>query len=51
MGEIIADLHGAHTGRVFSVVGDRMRVVSSGLDCRINIWDFSEGLDTSFVAP
>ncbi|AAW40931.2 f-box/wd-repeat protein lin-23, putative [Cryptococcus deneoformans JEC21] len=50
-GEIIADLHGAHTGRVFSVVGDRMRIVSSGLDCRINIWDFSEGLDTSFVAP
>ncbi|WVQ72337.1 hypothetical protein IAR50_001888 [Cryptococcus sp. DSM 104548] len=50
-GSILADLKDAHTGRIFCVVGDRLRVVSSGLDCRINIWDFSEGLDTSFVEP
>ncbi|KAK8844693.1 hypothetical protein IAR55_006542 [Kwoniella newhampshirensis] len=50
-GKLISDLSGAHVGRVFSVVSDRMRIISSGLDCRINIWDFSEGLDTSFVEP
>jgi hypothetical protein len=48
---MLADLSGGHTGRLFAVTGDRMRVVSSGLDCRINIWDFSDGLDTSFVVP
>ncbi|ODO00266.1 hypothetical protein I350_06895 [Cryptococcus amylolentus CBS 6273] len=50
-GRVVADLKDAHAGRIFCVVGDRLRVVSSGLDCRINIWDFSEGLDTSFVEP
>ncbi|WVN88460.1 uncharacterized protein L203_103671 [Cryptococcus depauperatus CBS 7841] len=48
-GKIVADLSGGHTGRLFSVVGDRLRVISSGLDCRLNVWDFSEDLDTSFV--
>ncbi|WVF66626.1 hypothetical protein IAT40_001366 [Kwoniella sp. CBS 6097] len=50
-GQHLIDLSGAHTGRVFSVVSDRMKIISSGLDCRINIWDFSQGLDTSFVRP
>ncbi|WRT63281.1 uncharacterized protein IL334_000184 [Kwoniella shivajii] len=48
-GQHLIDLSGAHTGRVFSVVGDKLKIISSGLDCRINIWDFSHGLDTSFV--
>jgi hypothetical protein len=34
---------------VFAITGDRMRVVSSGLDARIAIIDFSQGLDTAFV--
>ncbi|WVQ85681.1 hypothetical protein IAT38_007847 [Cryptococcus sp. DSM 104549] len=50
-GKLVVNLSGAHTGRVFSVVGDRTKIISSGLDCRINIWDFSDGLDTSFVEP
>ncbi|WVQ94240.1 hypothetical protein IAU59_001318 [Kwoniella sp. CBS 9459] len=50
-GQHLLDLSGAHTGRVFSVVSDRMKIISSGLDCRINIWEFSYGLDTSFVRP
>lgn len=50
-GKMLHDLSGSHLGRIFSVVGDKLRVVSSGLDCRINIWDFGEGLDTAFVQP
>ncbi|OCF34796.1 hypothetical protein I317_03995 [Kwoniella heveanensis CBS 569] len=50
-GQHLIDLSGAHSGRVFSVVSDRMKIISSGLDCRIVIWDFSCGLDTSFVKP
>ncbi|ORY26513.1 WD40-repeat-containing domain protein [Naematelia encephala] len=49
--ECIGDLSGAHVGRVFSVVADRTKVVSAGLDCRIVIWDFAQGIDTSFVCP
>ena len=50
-GQLLANLSGVHSGRIFSVAGDRMRVVSSGLDSRISIWDFAEGIDTSFVEP
>lgn len=50
-GQMLNDLSGSRTGRVFAVAGDRMRVVSTGLDCRINIWNFAQGLDTSFVEP
>jgi hypothetical protein len=42
---------GARTGRVFAVTADTTRIVSTGLDCRINIWNFAQGLDTSFVTP
>jgi hypothetical protein len=45
------DLPGGHTGRVFAVVGDRTRVVSSDIDSKIVVWDFGEGLDTAFVEP
>lgn len=48
-GRLIFDFDGCHSGRVFAITGDRTRVVSSGLDARIAIVDFSEGLDTSFV--
>ncbi|KAK4686990.1 hypothetical protein P7C73_g3140, partial [Tremellales sp. Uapishka_1] len=48
-GRMITDLSGYHTGRIFAVVHDRYRVVSSGLDCKIVIWNYSEGLDTSFL--
>ncbi|EIW72921.1 hypothetical protein TREMEDRAFT_59082 [Tremella mesenterica DSM 1558] len=50
-GSLLLALAGAHSGRVFAVTGDRRKIVSSGFDCRITIWDFSEGLDTSFVRP
>lgn len=48
-GRLIFDFEGCHSGRVFAITGDRMRVVSSGLDARIAIIDFSQGLDTAFV--
>ncbi|WVR03158.1 hypothetical protein IAU60_000148 [Kwoniella sp. DSM 27419] len=48
-GKHLVDLSGVHSGRVFSVVQDKCRIISSGLDCRINLWNFAEGLDTSFV--
>jgi WD40 repeat protein len=48
-GRLLTDLRGSHASRVFSVVGDKTRVISTGLDCKINIWDFAEGLDTSFL--
>lgn len=50
-GRLLNDLTGARAGRVFAVAGDRTRVISTGLDCRINIWNFAQGLDTSFVEP
>lgn len=48
-GRLIFDFEGCHSGRVFAITGDRMRVVSSGLDARIAIIDFGQGLDTAFV--
>ncbi|KAJ9105314.1 hypothetical protein QFC21_001682 [Naganishia friedmannii] len=48
-GLLIKDLPDLHTGRIFSVVGDKTKVISSGIDQRIVIWDFAYGLDTSFV--
>jgi hypothetical protein len=50
-GRALADLSGNRTGRVFSVVGDRVRVATAGMDCRIMLWDFGQGLDTAFVEP
>jgi WD40 repeat protein len=50
-GELVMDLPGGHTGRVFAVVADRTRVVSSDIDCKIVVWDFGEGLDTAFIEP
>ncbi|WVW81352.1 hypothetical protein I302_103343 [Kwoniella bestiolae CBS 10118] len=47
----LIDLSGHHTGRIFSVTSDKYKIISTGLDCRINIWDFAYGLDTSFVEP
>ncbi|KAJ9120835.1 hypothetical protein QFC22_002769 [Naganishia vaughanmartiniae] len=48
-GLLVKDLPDLHTGRIFSVVGDKTKVISSGIDQRIVIWDFAYGLDTSFV--
>lgn len=48
-GKLIANFEGFHSGRVFAITGDRVRVVSSGLDARIALVDFSEGLDTAFI--
>nr|XP_018266223.1 uncharacterized protein I303_00196 [Kwoniella dejecticola CBS 10117]OBR88381.1 hypothetical protein I303_00196 [Kwoniella dejecticola CBS 10117] len=50
-GQHLMDLSGAHTGRIFSVISDKYKIISSGLDCRINIWNFAYDLDTSFVRP
>jgi WD40 repeat protein len=50
-GRSLAELSGGHTGRIFAVVGDRTRIVTSGMDCRITIWDFGQGFDTSFIEP
>lgn len=48
-GRLIFDFSGCHSGSVFAITGDRTRVVSSGIDARIAIVDFADGLDTSFV--
>ncbi|WOO82387.1 F-box/WD repeat-containing protein lin-23 [Vanrija pseudolonga] len=48
-GRLIFDFEGCHSGRVFAITGNRMRVASSGLDARIAIVDFSEGIDTAFI--
>ncbi|KAI0748645.1 WD40-repeat-containing domain protein [Daedaleopsis nitida] len=48
-GALIADLAGGHTGRVFCVGFDCTKIVSCGEDQRICIWDFSNGMDTSFI--
>ncbi|KAH7889509.1 WD40-repeat-containing domain protein [Phlebopus sp. FC_14] len=48
-GALVADLAGAHTGRIFCVGIDCMKIVSCGEDQRICIWDFSHGIDTSFI--
>lgn len=48
-GALIADLNGGHTGRIFCVGFDCTKIVSCGEDQRICIWDFSHGIDTSFI--
>ncbi|KAI8982897.1 WD40 repeat-like protein [Trametes punicea] len=48
-GALLADLAGGHTGRIFCVGFDCTKVVSCGEDQRICIWDFSRGIDTSFI--
>ncbi|KAG6861537.1 hypothetical protein C0995_015270 [Termitomyces sp. Mi166 len=48
-GGMIADLTGGHTARIFCIGIDRTKIVSCGEDQRICIWDFSHGIDTSFL--
>ncbi|KAI0823519.1 WD40 repeat-like protein [Trametes gibbosa] len=48
-GALVADLAGGHTGRIFCVGFDCTKIVSCGEDQRICIWDFSHGVDTSFI--
>ncbi|KAH9951866.1 WD40 repeat-like protein [Amylocystis lapponica] len=48
-GALVADLAGGHTGRIFCVGFDCAKIVSCGEDQRICIWDFSHGIDTSFI--
>ncbi|KAL1748490.1 WD40-repeat-containing domain protein [Schizophyllum fasciatum] len=48
-GALVADLKGGHTGRIFCVAFDPTKIVSCGEDQRICIWDFSHGIDTSFI--
>ncbi|KAH9928496.1 WD40 repeat-like protein [Epithele typhae] len=48
-GALIADLAGGHTGRIFCVGFDSAKIVSCGEDQRICIWDFSHGIDTTFI--
>lgn len=48
-GALLGDLTGGHSGRVFGVVFDSTKIVSCGEDQKICIWDFSLGLDTSFI--
>ncbi|RPD71514.1 WD40 repeat-like protein [Lentinus tigrinus ALCF2SS1-7] len=48
-GALIADLAGGHTGRIFCVGFDCTKIVSCGEDQRICIWDFSHGIETSFI--
>ncbi|KAI0374634.1 WD40 repeat-like protein [Pilatotrama ljubarskyi] len=48
-GALVADLAGGHTGRIFCVGFDYTKIVSCGEDQRICIWDFSHGIDTSFI--
>ncbi|KAG6832079.1 hypothetical protein H0H92_005501 [Tricholoma furcatifolium] len=48
-GSMIADLTGGHTARIFCIGIDSTKIVSCGEDQRICIWDFSHGIDTSFL--
>jgi len=48
-GALVADLTGGHTGRIFCVDFDFKKIVSCGEDQRICVWDFSHGIDTSFI--
>ncbi|KAG2363449.1 WD40-repeat-containing domain protein [Suillus spraguei] len=48
-GALVAELNGGHTGRIFCVGFDCTKIVSCGEDQRICIWDFSHGIDTSFI--
>ncbi|EMD38229.1 hypothetical protein CERSUDRAFT_113382 [Gelatoporia subvermispora B] len=49
-GALVADLAGGHTGRIFCVGFDCTKIVSCGEDQRICIWDFSHGIDTTFIS-
>jgi F-box and WD-40 domain protein 1/11 len=48
-GKLVADLTGGHTSRIFCIGFDCTKIVSCGEDQRICIWDFSHGIDTSFI--
>ncbi|KAG5724718.1 hypothetical protein E4T56_gene17967, partial [Termitomyces sp. T112] len=48
-GGMITDLTGGHTARIFCIGIDRTKIVTCGEDQRICIWDFSHGIDTSFL--
>ncbi|KAH8823579.1 WD40 repeat-like protein [Flagelloscypha sp. PMI_526] len=48
-GRLVADLKGGHTSRIFCIAIDSTKIISCGEDQRICIWDFSFGIDTSFV--
>ncbi|KAL0946492.1 hypothetical protein HGRIS_012710 [Hohenbuehelia grisea] len=48
-GALVADLNHGHTGRIFCIGFDCTKIVSCGEDQRICIWDFSHGIDTSFI--
>ncbi|KAJ6526267.1 WD40 repeat-like protein [Mycena vulgaris] len=48
-GALVADLTGGHTGRIFCIGFDATKIVSCGEDQRICVWDFSHGIDTSFI--
>ncbi|KAF8163638.1 F-box/WD repeat-containing protein 11 [Crassisporium funariophilum] len=48
-GALVGDLTGGHTGRIFCIGFDSKKIVSCGEDQRICIWDFSHGIDTSFL--
>ncbi|KAJ7080416.1 WD40 repeat-like protein [Mycena belliarum] len=48
-GALVADLTGGHTGRIFCIGFDCTKIVSCGEDQRICVWDFSHGIDTSFI--
>ncbi|KAF7295670.1 F-box/WD repeat-containing protein 11 [Mycena indigotica] len=48
-GALVADLAGGHSGRIFCVGMDATKIVSCGEDQRICVWDFSHGVDTSFI--
>ncbi|KAJ6501933.1 WD40 repeat-like protein [Mycena sanguinolenta] len=48
-GALVADLTGGHSGRIFCVGFDCTKIVSCGEDQRICVWDFSHGIDTSFI--
>ncbi|KAJ7286478.1 WD40 repeat-like protein [Mycena rebaudengoi] len=48
-GAMVADLTGGHSGRIFCIGFDCTKIVSCGEDQRICLWDFSHGIDTSFI--
>ncbi|TFK36356.1 quinon protein alcohol dehydrogenase-like superfamily [Crucibulum laeve] len=48
-GGLVANLTDGHTGRIFCVGFDYTKIVSCSEDQRICIWDFSHGIDTSFI--
>ncbi|EIW84872.1 WD40 repeat-like protein [Coniophora puteana RWD-64-598 SS2] len=48
-GALVADLVEGHVGRIFCVGFDGAKIVSCGEDQRVCIWDFSHGMDTSFI--